>query len=142
MLWAALGGAEQIPACQGGKENLSEQLLTSKILHVGEGSCSSPEQCVQAGREGRWCCWRQRNSRCVLEQPCCSAVSQGNFRTACSEQPRMLPLVEKVLWPCVQHQSIALYHFFLSKSLKIYSLLFREMQRENLQNNHFLFRWL
>lgn len=100
----------------------------SSVCRQGE-----KEDGAAGGREIPGVCW---SSPAVLLCP------KGTSDTACSEQPRMLPLVEKVLWPCVQHQSIALYHFFLSKSLKIYSLLFREMQRENLQNNHFLFRWL
>lgn len=104
---------------------------------VWEGSCSSESSCVQAGEERR-CCWRQRNSRCVSEQLCCSAVSQGCFTHSLFWAALDAPTAGEGPLAHVQHQSVTLHHFFLS--LKIYSLLFREMQHENLQSNHFLFR--
>lgn len=78
----------------------------------------------------------------LLEQPCC----------CCWGVPRGVPLLWALLdaptagegpWALCAHQTMALYHFFLSMSLKIFTLCFkREMQHENLKNNCFLFRQL
>lgn len=125
-------------ACQGGKENLSEQLLISKLLLVWEGSCSSRELlCTGRGRRKMLleaeklqvcvraalllcCVLRVFHTQPALGSPGCSHCWRRSFGPMCSTRV------------------MALHHFFLS--LKIYSLLFREMQHENLQNNHFLFR--
>lgn len=99
-------------ACQGGKENLSEQLLISKLLHVcGRVPAAPGSSYVQAGEEGR-CCWRQRNSRCVSEQPCCSAVSRGCFTHSLLWAALDAPTAgEGPLAPCAAPE---LRHFIIS----------------------------
>lgn len=140
-LWAALGTAEQIPACRGRKKNLSEQLLTSKTLHVWGRIPPAPKSNVYSqGKKEDDAAGHKETPGVFRSSPAVLLCPKGISDTACSEQHWMLPLLEKVPWLCVQHQSMALYNFFLSRSLKIHSLLFREMQCENLQNNHFLFR--
>lgn len=127
--------------CLPGKEEEPEWAASDikNSTCVGEGSSSSKEQYSQGKKEDDAAGRRETPGVC-RSSPAVLLCPKGISDTACSEQHWMLPLLEKVPWLCVQHQSMALYNFFLSRSLKIHSLLFREMQCENLQNNHFLFR--
>lgn len=45
--------------------------------------------------------------------PAALLCPEGVSHTACSGQPWMLPLLEKVLWPHVQHQSYGTSSFLL-----------------------------
>lgn len=119
------------------------------LMYVWEGSCSSTEQCVQqnSAKEEDSDTGEKQTPGLCRSSPTILLCPRGILDTACSEQRMLLPLLEKVLWPCVKHQSkgaygscvwgpvgwhltspYALYNYFffvktLSRSLKTYNLV-------------------
>lgn len=107
-LWAALHTAEQIRACRGGKENPGRAApIIKNPTYVWEGSDSSTEQCVQqkSAREEDGNTGGKETPGLCRSTPAILLCTKGILDTACFQQRWVLPLLEKVLWPCLKHQS-------------------------------------